>query len=106
MGIEPFLVGSALDCVLAQRLTRRLCDKCKEAYQPEAADLQHVGYPWMPGEELPTLFRPTGCSNCSRTGYKGRIALHEVMAVTEGIERMAVDRSSAATIAALPTPTA
>jgi type IV pilus assembly protein PilB len=98
MGIEPFLVGSALDCVLAQRLTRRLCDKCKEAYDPEPDLLERVGYPWSPGESIPTLYRPMGCSACSKTGYKGRIALHEVMEVTEDIERLTVDRASAASI--------
>jgi type IV pilus assembly protein PilB len=98
MGIEPFLVGSALDCVLAQRLTRRLCDKCKEAYDPEPDLLERVGYPWSPGESIPMLYRPVGCSACSKTGYKGRIALHEVMEVTEDIERLTVDRASAASI--------
>ncbi|KQX66721.1 GspE/PulE family protein [Angustibacter sp. Root456] len=98
MGIEPFLVGSALDCVLAQRLTRRLCPRCKEAYTPEADDLVKVGFPWSPGEQLPVLYRPVGCSACSKTGYKGRVALHEVMAVSETIERHTVDRVSAAVI--------
>jgi type IV pilus assembly protein PilB len=98
MGIEPFLVGSALDCVLAQRLTRRLCDRCKEAYTPTPADLEAFGYPWTPGEPLPTLYRPAGCSNCSKTGYKGRIALHEIMEVGEQIERLTVQRASAAAI--------
>ncbi|GAB3589074.1 hypothetical protein GCM10027446_00540 [Angustibacter peucedani] len=98
MGIEPFLVGSALDCVLAQRLTRRLCTRCKEAYVPEPADLERVGFPWSPGERLPELYRPVGCSSCSKTGYKGRVALHEVMAVSETIERHTVDRVSAAVI--------
>jgi type IV pilus assembly protein PilB len=98
MGIEPFLVGSALDCVLAQRLTRRLCDKCKESYHPETELLERVGYPWTPADPMPTLYRPVGCSACSKTGYKGRIALHEVMEVTEEIERLTVDRASAAAI--------
>jgi type IV pilus assembly protein PilB len=98
MGIEPFLVGSALDCVLAQRLTRRLCDRCKEGYTPEQADLEAYGYPWTPGEPLPTLYRPVGCSACSKTGYKGRIALHEIMEVGEQIERLTVQRASAAAI--------
>jgi type IV pilus assembly protein PilB len=98
MGIEPFLVGSALDCVLAQRLTRRLCDKCKDPYQPDEELLERVGYPWTPGEKIPTLYRAAGCSACSKTGYKGRIALHEVMEVTEEIERLTVERSSAAAI--------
>jgi type IV pilus assembly protein PilB len=98
MGIEPFLVGSALDCVLAQRLTRRLCDKCKDPYQPDAEFLERVGYPWTPGEKIPTLYRPGGCPACSKTGFRGRIALHEVMEVTEEIERMCVERASAAAI--------
>ena len=100
MGIEPFLVGSALDCVVAQRLARRLCPKCKEPYQPSPAELEAARFPWMPGEPLPQLFRPAGCSACSRTGYKGRLALHEVMRVTEDIERHAVAHSSSADIAA------
>ena len=60
MGIEPFLVGSALDCVLAQRLARRLCGRCKEPYLPTAEELLSAGYPWIPGEELPELHRPVG----------------------------------------------
>jgi len=100
MGIEPFLVGSALDCVVAQRLARRLCPKCKEAYQPTPQEMEAARFPWVPGEPLPELFRPAGCTACSKTGYKGRLALHEVMQVTEEIERMAVAHSSAAEIAA------
>ena len=98
MGIEPFLVGSALDCVVAQRLARRLCSRCKEAYVPSEVELIAARFPWSPGEEIPTLYRPAGCSACSRTGYKGRMALHEVMRVTESIERLAVSHASAAEI--------
>ncbi|MFZ0325405.1 MAG: ATPase, T2SS/T4P/T4SS family [Actinomycetes bacterium] len=98
MGLEPFLVGSALDCVLAQRLARRLCSKCKEPYQPTPAELVTARYPWQDGEALPTLHRPAGCSACSKTGYKGRLALHEVMAVSEAVERHAVEHSSATVI--------
>ena len=100
MGIEPFLVGSALDCVVAQRLARRLCTKCKEAYVPSEVELIAARFPWSPGEEPPTIYRPGGCSACSGTGYKGRMAVHEVMRVTEDIERLAVAHSSAATIGA------
>jgi type IV pilus assembly protein PilB len=98
MGIEPFLVGSALDCVLAQRLARRLCPKCKEAYQPTPEMLVANRFPWQDGMELPTIYRPIGCSACSKTGYKGRLALHEVMAVTEEIERLTVERASSMAI--------
>jgi type IV pilus assembly protein PilB len=99
MGIEPFLVGSALDCVLAQRLARRLCSRCKEAYQPTPEELVAARFPWIPGEELPVLYRPVGCSACAKTGYKGRLALHEVMPVTEEVERLAVAHASATEIA-------
>ncbi|MBO1750457.1 Flp pilus assembly complex ATPase component TadA [Actinotalea sp. BY-33] len=98
MGIEPFLVGSALDCVVAQRLARRLCKKCKEPYVPSEVELIAARFPWSPGEEIPTLHRPHGCSSCSGTGYRGRLAVHEVMRVTEDIERHAVAHSSAADI--------
>ncbi|MEP7055574.1 MAG: ATPase, T2SS/T4P/T4SS family [Actinomycetota bacterium] len=98
MGIEPFLVGSALDSVLAQRLARRLCSKCREAYTPEPETLLNARFPWTREEELPTLYRAIGCSACSKTGYKGRLALHEVMSVSEEIERLAVSRSSAEAI--------
>jgi type IV pilus assembly protein PilB len=98
MGIEPFLVGSAIDCVLAQRLARRLCRKCKEAYVPTPEQLVTSRFPWPEGEPPPTIYRPAGCSSCSKTGYQGRLALHEVMAVSEEIERMAVEHASAAAI--------
>lgn len=98
MGIEPFLVGSALDCVLAQRLGRRLCGKCKEQYLPSAETLIAARFPWKRGEPLPTLHRAVGCSACAHTGYKGRMALHEVMTVSEAIEQAAVERASATTI--------
>ena len=98
MGIEPFLVGSALDAVLAQRLARRLCPKCKEAYVPSKELLLENRFPWQDGQDLPTLYRPIGCSACSKTGYKGRLALHEVMAVDEEIERMTVERASSMVI--------
>jgi type IV pilus assembly protein PilB len=98
MGIEPFLVGSALDCVLAQRLARKLCGKCKEAYVPTREMLAEMRFPWSPDAPPPTLYRPVGCSACSKTGYKGRLALHEVMAVSEDIERLAVEHASALAI--------
>jgi type IV pilus assembly protein PilB len=98
MGIEPFLVGSALDCVLAQRLARKLCGKCKEAYVPTREAMVEMRFPWNDDEPPPTLYRPIGCSACSKTGYKGRLALHEVMAVSEDIERLAVEHASALAI--------
>ena len=99
MGIEPFLVGSALDCVLAQRLARKLCTRCREAYVPTREALADMRMPLPADEPVPTLFRPVGCSACAKTGYRGRIALHEVMAVSEDIERLTVERASTMSIA-------
>jgi len=94
MDIEPFLVGSSLESVVAQRLARRLCERCKEGYQHDGNDLVHLGFPMAPDGGVPLLFRPVGCVACSNTGYRGRIALHEVMVVNEEIERLAVARAS------------
>jgi type IV pilus assembly protein PilB len=99
MGIEPFLVGSALDCVVAQRLARRLCERCKQPYQADPNELMDLRVGFNPAFAVPTLFRPVGCTNCSNTGYRGRIAIHEVMLVSEEIERLAVARASSAEIA-------
>ena len=99
MGIEPFLVGSALDAVVAQRLCRLLCDKCKVPYQAEPRDLLDAGFSWHSDRPLPTLYRAGGCPACSQTGYRGRMALHEVMTVGEDIERLAVARSATDDIA-------
>ncbi len=98
MNIEPFLVGSALDCVMAQRLTRRLCTHCKQAVVHDPEYLKNLHFTFDPNEPPTTIFKPVGCTSCSNTGYRGRIAVHEVMTVTEEIERLAVARSSSADI--------
>lgn len=99
MGVEPFLVGSAVDAILAQRLARRLCSSCKVAYQATADALREVGWDMASTDELPTLFRPEGCASCSNTGYKGRLALHELMQVTDDVERLTVEHASTDDIA-------
>jgi type IV pilus assembly protein PilB len=95
MEVETFLVASAIDCVVAQRLFRVLCERCKEAYKPEHSELMAAGYPEWLIPEIETLYRPTGCSACSNTGYRGRAGLYEVMPMTEEIQRLTVDRASA-----------
>ena len=99
MGVEPFLVGSALDAVVAQRLARRLCDKCKTESVATETELLIFGLPIDPLDGPPTVYRAAGCPQCSNTGYRGRIALHEVMAVDEEVERMAVANAPTAEIA-------
>jgi type IV pilus assembly protein PilB len=100
MGLEPFLVGSAVDAILAQRLARRLCSSCKAPYEPTLEALRTAGWDLEGmGNEMPTLYRAEGCSSCSGTGYKGRLALHELMTVTEEIERLTVEGATTDTIA-------
>ncbi|WP_250646201.1 GspE/PulE family protein [Microbacterium tenebrionis] len=99
MGVEPFLVGSALDSVVAQRLARRLCERCKTSSPATETELRIVGAPPEMLQDPPMIHRPKGCSQCSNTGYRGRIAVHEVMAVDDEVERMAVANAPTARIA-------
>jgi len=94
MGVEPFLSASAINCVLAQRLARRLCPECKEAYTPDEAMLKRLDFPYEEGKP-PTLYRAVGCKKCNNIGYKGRMGIHEVMTMTESLERLAVEHASA-----------
>jgi pyruvate-formate lyase-activating enzyme len=80
---------------MAQRLARRLCQWCREPYQPSYAELEGARWPFEYLATPEQLWRPVGCRSCANTGYRGRIALHEVMAVTEDVERLAVERASA-----------
>ncbi len=95
MGVEPFLVGSSIDCIVAQRLARRLCTRCRQAYKPEKKELTLVGWDF---EHLGGLdpdfhiYRAAGCGACGGTGYYGRFAVHEVLQVTEEVERLIVER--------------
>ena len=93
MGIEPFLTASGIVGVLAQRLARRLCT-CKEAYEPDPEFLQSIEFPVEPGETV-EIYRPRegGCSRCSNTGYKGRIALTEIMNMTAEIEHLTIQEA-------------
>jgi len=98
MQVETFLVGSAIDCVVAQRLARKLCEKCKQAYAPEGSELIEAGFAESRIPELGLFFRASGCQSCSNTGYRGRIGLYEVMPMTEEIERLTVERASSETV--------
>jgi type IV pilus assembly protein PilB len=103
MGIEPFLVGSSVDCVLAQRLARRLCDWCRVEYTPSEDELAAMQWPTEEMAPPGTLWRPVGCRSCAGTGFRGRIALHEVMPVSEEIEALTVKRVSAQEVRRLAT---
>src|SRR3954469_18864439 len=96
MGVEPFLVSSAVSCVLAQRLARRLC-QCKTEVVLDGDAVRANGYD-VTGATV-TVYEPAGCGRCGGTGYKGRIGLYEVMPVTDEIRKLAVARASADAIA-------
>jgi type IV pilus assembly protein PilB len=89
MGIEPFLVSSSVVGVTAQRLLRRICPECKTSYQSDRAEMDVLKL-----REPITLYRGTGCSNCNHTGYRGRIAIHEILQVTGQIRDLIDKRAS------------
>ena len=96
MGIEPFLVTSAVGGVLTQRLARVLCERCKAPYSASLTDFYASGYREvdLEGLDVSTLYRAAGCRTCSHTGYHGRMLLAEVMPITEEIERMIIEQQS------------
>jgi type IV pilus assembly protein PilB len=96
MGIEPFLVASAIDCVVAQRLARTLCSHCKKRTILTQEVLEDHGFPAHSDVEA---YEPAGCSRCGNTGYKGRLGLYEVMQVSEQIRTLAIQRASSDEIA-------
>ena len=97
MGIEPFLVSSAIDCVVAQRLARTLCEQCKKPVKLTAEVLLDHGYRGVTDDI--EAFEAAGCNRCGGSGYKGRLGLYEVMGVTDEIRNLAVQRASADRIA-------
>ncbi|HWA88833.1 MAG TPA: ATPase, T2SS/T4P/T4SS family [Rhizomicrobium sp.] len=94
MRVEPFLITSTLNAVLAQRLVRRLCPHCREAYEPTQAFLQSL----LPGTDtahVKTLYRPKGCASCGNTGFRGRLAVMELLLVDDEIAQMVLGRAEA-----------
>lgn len=94
MGVEPFLLSSVLRGVIAQRLVRVLCPHCKEARAPEEHELASMGKAAQVLEGRP-LYRAVGCSRCMESGYKGRMAIYEIMPVGHSLKRLIVDKSDA-----------
>ena len=93
IGVAPFLVTSAVQAVLAQRLARKLCDRCRAPYEPNDVELSEAR--WPSGWPTPEFHRAVGCQACSATGYRGRLAVHEVMLMTEPLRRLVLERAGA-----------
>ena len=90
MGIEPFLVASSVNMIIAQRLVRKLCAKCKQPSKLHAETLQELGITDAPADI--TLYEARGCIECNDTGYRGRLGLYEVMPISATIREMIIDR--------------
>jgi len=93
MGIEPFLVSSSIVLIVAQRLARKICPKCKEEHKASDAALLKIGFPPDQIGKF-TCYRGAGCPNCNNTGYSGRIALYEVMPVKEALKELILQGAS------------
>jgi len=93
MGVEPFLVSTTVEGIMAQRLVRRLCRHCKEEHKPDPVKLPDDFPLQQAAEEHCTIFRPVGCRECRHTGYSGRIALYELLVANDEIRILAGQRS-------------
>lgn len=91
MGVEPYLVATSISCVVAQRLARKLCEKCKVEMPVNESLMKKIEFPKVNGE-WPKVYNHVGCSECSDTGYRGRLPIVEVMNVNEEIQRLTVDQ--------------
>jgi len=99
MGIEPFLVSSSIIGVLAQRLVRRICSDCRKSYQPHPEQLRELGIKEVSFRKLDRrFFRGEGCDNCRQTGYRGRIGIHELLVMSEGVKNTILESSDSDTI--------
>jgi type IV pilus assembly protein PilB len=93
LGVEPFLISSAVIGVLAQRLVRLICPRCKEEYQPPASALSRLGFDVSNNEQV-KFYRGAGCYHCSRKGYRGRIGVYELMLINDEIRELILRKSS------------
>jgi len=92
MGIEPFLVSSSVIAIVAQRLVRVLCPRCKEEYEPDPESLIDAGIPRSAVNGRP-IFRRKGCNSCMNTGYRGRTGIFEIMIMDEGVKKLILKTS-------------
>ena len=92
MGVEPFLVASTVEAVMAQRLVRRLCKLCREAYRPDRSEMPD-DFPWEQLGDQP-MYRSRGCRECRDVGYRGRVGIYELLVTTEAVRELAHQRAT------------
>ena len=95
MGVEPFLLSSVLRAVAAQRLVRVLCPHCREAYLPDEQELQALGRMRILYRKGQPLYRAKGCKECMHTGYRGRMAIYEIMPMSDALKKLVVEKADA-----------
>ena len=96
MGVEPFLLTSSINLIAAQRLVRRICDKCKEPIEVAPEALINLGVDASEAAGGFPTFRGRGCNNCNETGYRGRLAIYEILVMHEGLKELILKSASAA----------
>jgi general secretion pathway protein E len=101
MGVEPYLVASSLECVIAQRLVRLICDECREVVAPDSSPLFREVAEQIKRKSIPwdgTLSRGKGCEKCMSTGYRGRTAIYEILPVSERMQSVILQQAAASTL--------
>ncbi len=93
MGVEPFLIASSVVVIMAQRLVRKLCDKCKEKYEPTEEMIQRLGLTAQEAKDITFYKASKGCPECGDTGYKGRLPIFEVMKMSDDIAKLTMERA-------------
>jgi type IV pilus assembly protein PilB len=95
MGVEPFMIASSLIAVLAQRLVRTLCPRCKQPYQPTESEFTTYGFTPPANLHEVTIYRAKGCENCKNTGYKGRTGIHELLVMSDPVRDLILKHAAA-----------
>ena len=101
MGVEPYLTSSAVDCVIAQRLVRKLCERCKAPVEIEQEILEGMEFPFALAPEEFRFHKAVGCNRCGGSGYRGRTGIYELMLITDEIRKLILLRSAAGEIRSL-----
>jgi type II secretory ATPase GspE/PulE/Tfp pilus assembly ATPase PilB-like protein len=96
MGVEPFLVASSVLGIVAQRLIRKVCTKCRQPHTPTAFEMNELGLTQLPPNAQ--IFKAVGCPSCSQSGYSGRTVAHELLIIDDDVRSLIVKNADAGTV--------